>query len=237
MKTLGVIGGLGPMATAYFLRRIVEMTDARTDQEHLDVIVLNRPSIPDRTAYILDRTKPSPLPPIVDAAKTLEQLGACCIAIPCITSHALFSEFSAAVGIPFIHILRETATHLKENGVAAAGILATTGTVRASLFQDALAEQGIRCILPDEPNQQRVMSLIYDDYKAGRPLEWEKVPACGRFCAKAGARSALSWGVRSFRSSNGTVPWAPGVLDALDVLARGEHPAVRETPCAQRTNS
>ena len=60
MKTLGVIGGLGPMATAYFLRRIVEMTDARTDQEHLDVIVLNRPSIPDRTAYILDRTKPSP---------------------------------------------------------------------------------------------------------------------------------------------------------------------------------
>lgn len=75
MKTLGVIGGLGPMATAYFLRRIVEMTDAWTDQEHLDVIVLNRPSIPDRTAYILDRTKPSPLPPIVDAAKNAGTAG------------------------------------------------------------------------------------------------------------------------------------------------------------------
>ena len=195
MKTLGVIGGLGPMATAYFLRRIVEMTDARTDQEHLDVIVLNRPSIPDRTAYILDRTKPSPLPPIVDAAKTLEQLGACCIAIPCITSHALFSEFSAAVGIPFIHILRETATHLKENGVAAAGIL------------------------PDEPNQQRVMSLIYDDYKAGRPLEWEKFQLAAGFVRKQGAE-CIVLGCTELSLIKRDRPVGPGVLDALDVLAR-----------------
>ena len=219
MKTLGVIGGLGPMATAYFLRRIVEMTDARTDQEHLDVNVLNRPSIPDRTAYILDRTKPSPLPPIVDAAKTLEQLGACCIAIPCITSHALFSEFSAAVGIPFIHILRETATHLKENGVAAAGILATTGTVRASLFQDALAEQGIRCILPDGANQQRVMSLIYDDYKAGRPLEWEKFQLASDFVRRQGAE-CIVLGCTELSLIKRDRPVGPGVLDALDVLAR-----------------
>ncbi len=185
MKTLGVIGGLGPMATAYFLRRIVEMTDAWTDQEHLDVIVLNRPSIPDRTAYILDRTKPSPLPPIVDAAKTLEQLGACCIAIPCITSHALFSEFSAAVGIPFIHILRETATHLKENGVAAAGIL----------------------------------SLIYDDYKAGRPLEWEKFQLAAGFVRKQGAE-CIVLGCTELSLIKRDRPVGPGVLDALDVLAR-----------------
>ena len=67
-KTLGIIGGMGPMATAYLLQLIIEMTDAKTDQEHLDVIVFNRPAVPDRTAYILDNTKPSPLPVLRDAA-------------------------------------------------------------------------------------------------------------------------------------------------------------------------
>ena len=54
MNSLGVIGGLGPMATAYLLELITDMTDARTDQEHLDAIIFNRPSVPDRTAYILE---------------------------------------------------------------------------------------------------------------------------------------------------------------------------------------
>lgn len=219
MKTLGVIGGLGPMATAYFLRRIVEMTDAETDQEHLDVIVFNRPSIPDRTAYILDHTKPSPLPPIVDTAKKLEALGACCIAIPCITSHALFSEFSSAVRIPFIHILRETALHLRENGVRAAGILATTGTVRAALFQDALAEQGIRSVLPDEVNQQRVMHLIYDDFKAGRPVELDAFHEAADSVRRQGAECVIL-GCTELSLIKRDFPVGPGVLDALDVLAR-----------------
>lgn len=219
MKTLGVIGGLGPMATAYFLRRIVEMTDAQIDQEHLDVIVFNRPSIPDRTAYILDRTKPSPLPPIIDAAQKLEQLGACCIAIPCITSHALFEEFSALVQIPFVHILRETARHLRENGVKTAGILATTGTVRASLFQDALAEQDVRCVLPDEENQQRVMSLIYDDFKAGRPVELEKFYRAADSVRQQGAECVIL-GCTELSLIKRDFSVGAGVLDALDVLAR-----------------
>ena len=209
MKTLGVIGGLGPMATSYFLRRIVELTDAQTDQEHLDVIVFNRPSIPDRTAYILDSTN----------ARKLEQLGASCIAIPCITSHALFSAFSAAVRIPFIHILRETASYLKENGVRTAGILATTGTIRASLFQSALAEKGIGCVLPDGLNQERVMSLIYDDYKAGRPLEWEKFQSAAASVRKQGAE-CIVLGCTELSLIKRDRPVGPGVLDALDVLAQ-----------------
>ena len=219
MKTLGVIGGLGPMATAYFLRRIVEMTDAQTDQEHLDAIVFNRPSIPDRTAYILDHAKPSPLVPIVEAAQKLEALGACCIAIPCITSHALYEDFSAAVRIPFLHALRETALHLRENGVKTAGILATTGTVRAGLFQDALAEQGIGCVLPDETNQQRVMQLIYDDCKAGRPVELDKFHAAASAVQKQGAECIIL-GCTELSLIKRDYPVGPGVLDTLDVLAR-----------------
>ena len=75
MKSFGIVGGLGPMATAYLLELIVDMTDAKTDQEHVDAIVFNRPSVPDRTAYILDPTKPSPVPPMADMAQKLEALG------------------------------------------------------------------------------------------------------------------------------------------------------------------
>lgn len=103
--------------------------------------------------------------------------------------------------------------------MAAAGILATTGTVRASLFQDALAEQGIRCILPDEANQQRVMSLIYDDYKAGRPLEWEKFQLAAGFVRKQGAE-CIVLGCTELSLIKRDRPVGPGVLDALDVLAR-----------------
>lgn len=219
MKTLGVIGGLGPMATAYFLRRIVEMTDADTDQEHLDVVVFNRPSIPDRTAYILDHEKPSPLPPMIEAAQKLEQLGACCIAIPCITSHVLFPSLSTAVSIPFVNILEETARHLRENGVKTAGILATTGTVRASLFQDALAAQGVSSVLPDEENQRRVMRLIYDDFKAGRPVELEKFHLASKAVRQQGAECVIL-GCTELSLIKRDFPVGPGVLDALDVLAR-----------------
>ena len=62
MKKLGIIGGLGPMATVSFMRRIIDMTEAATDQEHMEIYVAHCPSIPDRTGYLLDRTKPDPSP-------------------------------------------------------------------------------------------------------------------------------------------------------------------------------
>ena len=86
-KTLGVIGGLGPIATAHFLELVINMTDARCDQEHLDMIIYNTPSTPDRTAYILDNTRENPLPQMLDFGKRLAGQGADCIAIPCCTAH------------------------------------------------------------------------------------------------------------------------------------------------------
>ena len=93
---LGIIGGLGPMATAYFLELTVKMTQAERDQDHLEAILFEHPSIPDRTAHILDARNPSPLPALTDCAKKLESLGCSAIAIPCITSHC----FSASCRRP-----------------------------------------------------------------------------------------------------------------------------------------
>ena len=105
MKTLGIIGGLGPMATAYLLQLIIEMTDAKTDQEHLDVIVFDRPQVPDRTAHILDPEKPSPLPSMTATAKTLEGLGAGCLCAPCVTSHYFYKELAGSVSSPFLNMV------------------------------------------------------------------------------------------------------------------------------------
>ena len=219
MKTLGIIGGLGPMATACFLQQIIEMTDAGTDQEHLDVIVFNRPNVPDRTAYILDNSKPSPAASMTETAKTLETLGAYCLAAPCITSHYVFPEIQRAVGIPLIHMVEETAKYLKAAGKKRAGILATTGTVHSALFQRALRERGLDFRIPDERHQQTVMKLIYDDIKAGKPADM------GDFATVAGNRrgqgcDSIILGCTELSVIKKNEKIGPGFLDAMEVLSK-----------------
>src|SRR5699024_6314586 len=135
MKTLGIIGGMGPMATAYLLELIIQMTDAKTDQEHLSVIVLDNPQVPDRTSYILDSSKPSPLPVLEHMAHTLQGIGAGVLCAPCVTSHYFYEELAGSVTVPFVHMVKETARELRLAGKQKAGILATTGTVQTGLFQ------------------------------------------------------------------------------------------------------
>ena len=181
MKRLGVIGGLGPMASAYFLELLVRMTDAATDQEHLDVTLLCRPSIPDRTAAILDKSKDSPVPMMQAAAKELEQAGACCIAVPCITSHYFFNELQPAVSIPFLHLVKETVAHLKEQGVKKAGILATTGTVST---RTSWSGRGFPSPSPRKKDRKRSCILFTRTSKPGFPRKCPFLktfpPSCGK---------------------------------------------------------
>ena len=86
-KTLGVIGGLGPMATAYYMELVIQMTDASCDQEHLNMIISSRPGTPDRTRYILGLSDENPAPVMIDAGRWLVAEGAEILAIPCITAH------------------------------------------------------------------------------------------------------------------------------------------------------
>ena len=121
METLGIIGGMGPMATAYLLELVIQMTNAKTDQEHLRTIVFDNPQVPDRTAYILDREKPSPLPVLEDMAQTLERIGCGVLCAPCVTSHYFYPELSSSVSVPFLHMVEETARELQEAGRKKAG--------------------------------------------------------------------------------------------------------------------
>lgn len=217
-RTLGVIGGLGPLATALFLELTVQMTDASSDQEHMDMVLFSTPSTPDRTAFLLGEIKESPVPSMVASGRRLAALGVHRIAIPCVTAHAFHDELEAAIGTPILHMVRDTARHLKEAGVATAGIAATDGTLAVGLFQKELSAVGIRAVVPSPASQRLVMSLIYDDVKAGRPADTIKFEAVSEELRRGGAE-AIVLGCTELSQVKREAALGAGYLDAMEVLA------------------
>ncbi|AEH24360.1 cysteate racemase [Pyrococcus yayanosii] len=166
MKTIGILGGMGPLATAELFRRIVEKVPARRDQDHPKVIVISNPQIPDRTAFILGYGE-DPRPALVETAKRLEACGADFIIMPCNTAHAFIEDIQRAVKIPVVSMVEETARKIAEMGVKRAGLLATTGTVVSRVYERALARWAVEVVVPDEEGQEKVMRAIYEGVKAG----------------------------------------------------------------------
>lgn len=219
MRTLGVIGGLGPIATAHFMELIIRMTEAQTDQEHLDMIIYNRPSIPDRTSYILDQSKPNPLPEMIRVGNTLARQGAKLIAIPCMTAHYFHRELTRYIEAPIVHAIHETAAHLKKHGITTVGIMATDGTIRSKLFQQELEKHGITPAIPGAEGQKCVMSVIYDDIKANRPAGMDKFDLAANDLRAQGAQ-AIILGCTELSLVKRDYPIGAGYLDAMEVLAR-----------------
>ncbi|QPQ29196.1 cysteate racemase [Lysinibacillus sp. JNUCC 51] len=172
-QTLGIIGGVGPLATMFIGEMIVRRTKATKDQEHLHTIIDNDTNIPDRTAFILDSTKENPVPVIVADAKKLASVGANMIAIPCNTAHTFYDEIVEGSPVPVLHMIRETAKRASDLGAKRVGILATTGTLTSHMYQDALEEFGITPVVPDDVMKEKVMSIIYDYVKAGKNVSHE----------------------------------------------------------------
>lgn len=177
-KTLGIIGGVGPLATMLLGEMVVRRTSAQKDQEHVNMLLTNNTSIPDRTTYVLDRSKDNPVPIMISDGLKLKSIGAQVIALPCNTAHTFYEEIQDGVGLPVVHMIQETAKRAAEEGTKNVGILATTGTLTSSVYQLACKSVGIQPIVPDEETQKLVMSVIYDEVKAGRPvdfLKWQQI--------------------------------------------------------------
>lgn len=230
-KTLGVLGGMGPMATAYFMELVIRMTGAETDQEHLNMLVYSLPAIPDRTGFILGKTKENPLPVLIRTGRALAEQGAEQIAIPCMTSHYFYRQLCDAIPVPILNCLTETADCLKAGGVERAGVLATTGTVETGIFRDALLSRGIQPVFPSEARQADVMSLIYDDLKANRPPRMELFHRAGEELFGLGAQTVIL-GCTELSLIKRDCPLDGRYLDTLEVLARA---AVRS--CGGKLNS
>lgn len=170
-KILGVLGGLGPMATAYFYKSLIEHTKARCDQDHIDVIISGRASTPDRTKFILTGEGQNPVEYMIFDAKKLQEAGADLIAIPCNTASHFYDEVAKAVDIPVLNIVSETVSFAKRKGTRKVGVMATTGTLESGLYKEILPLEGIDYVLPSPDGQKIIMSLIYDYVKNGKKAD------------------------------------------------------------------
>lgn len=218
-RLLGVIGGLGPLATAYFMELVTAMTDARTDQQHLEMIIYSAPSIPDRTRYILDNSRENPLPEMLRIGRLLAAQGVERIAIPCVTAHYFYRELADGIPVPVINGVRETAEHLRERGITKAGILATDGTVRSGVFRRELENCGIEALVPGPQRQADVMSLIFDNIKAGVPVDMSRFHAVADELRSGGAQ-AMILGCTELSLIKRDYDIGPGFVDAMEVLAQ-----------------
>lgn len=197
MKTIGVLGGMGPEATVLFLDLIVGNTLAASDQNHVPVVAWSCPQIPHRTDAILHGGE-SPLPWLVRGAQILAAAGADFLVMPCITAHYFHADLAARSPVPVLHLLEETAAFagLAYPEIRTIGLVATTGTVETRLVHDAFAEDGVEVITPEAAGQSRIMEAIYgpDGIKTGRTTGRSRrlVLAEARALVERGARAVMA---------------------------------------------
>lgn len=165
-KTIGILGGMGPAATADLMMKITSMTDASSDQEHIPMLVDSNTRIPDRTKAIEGRGD-NPVSEMLASAKRLENAGADFIIVPCNTAHFFIFDIENKIRIPFLNMPVETANLLKRRGVKCAAVLATRGTYLSGYYDKVLGERGIRTLTPSPEQKEVLMSLIYDYIKKG----------------------------------------------------------------------
>ena len=170
-KAIGILGGMGPLATADLFKKIVLMTKAECDNDHIRIYIDDNSSIPDRTGCIL-RGGENPLPYMRDSLGKLESCGADCIIMPCNTAHYFLPELKKDAHVPFISILESTADYCKEMFPGkTACILGPAATLEMQLYDKALETKGVPYVTPSEEGKKALMRIIYDVVKAGKPVE------------------------------------------------------------------
>lgn len=154
---IGILGGMGPAATVELFRKIVSLTPAQCDQDHIPVVIDSNPRIPDRGSFIV-HGGPDPRPALCRSARKLERAGASFIVMPCNTAHVFLPYLQKAVRIPFVDMIAETTQTIQESVV---GLLATETTVRTGLYHNACAAHGIEIMTPNPEDQAVIMKAIY----------------------------------------------------------------------------
>ena len=175
-KVIGILGGMGPEATAALFLKIIRATPALKDQDHFRIIIDNNPKIPSRIQAILGEGE-SPLEQLRETLHTLERAGAEVIAIPCNSAHYYYNELQASTNAPIINMISETAAYTHNNfpSIKKTGLLATTGTIKAGIYHQAMTKPEI--ITPDDNEQEIVMNAIYGKqgikagYTQGKPRD------------------------------------------------------------------
>lgn len=220
MKKLGIIGGMGPAATVCLFDRIVGMTQASCDQEHLDITILSDPSIPDRTEFLTHEGAPSFVPPLQEKARLLAASGCEVLAMPCNTSHARFEDIAqVAPAATFIHMPQETMRFAEGLSCQRPLVLATDGTIQSGVFQKACLGLPLDSLAPKKKLQALVMEIIYEYVKKGRAVPPFLVERLLEQCRQSAA-DCIVLGCTEL-STLPIPPMSNGqpVIDSLNVLA------------------
>jgi aspartate racemase len=169
-RILGVLGGMGPLASAHFMVRLTELTPASCDQEHIRAVLWSDPTIPDRSSHRLQGGA-DPLPALLRGLHGLRAAGCGAVAIPCNTAHGWYEEMRAA-GLPILHIVDAAAAALRAvlpSGTV--GVMGTSATLQMRLYQDRLQARGWQVIVPDAEAMQREVMPAIALVKANRVAE------------------------------------------------------------------
>lgn len=156
MKTVGILGGMGPEATVLLMARIIAATPARDDHDHIPLIVHQNPAVPSRIRRLIDGTGEDPGPVLAGMARDLERAGAQALAMPCNTAHAYVDAVRGATRLPFLDM--RDATVLVLAGAVRIGMLASPALRITGAFDAAFATAGMTAVWPAD--EIPVLNLI-----------------------------------------------------------------------------
>ena len=215
MYKLGVIGGMGPLATVSFYERVVLNTLAKCDNEHIDMVVLSHASMPDRTKCIIENKGGEFLEVIKKDFKILEDIGVEAVAIPCNTSHYFFDEFKKFTGLRIINMIEETILEVKKRGIEKVAVFGTLGTLNSKVYEKYANQHGILVKEVSPEDKQAVMDIIYD-IKETNALDGRRfVDILSRYCddETVGIIACTELSLLD-------IPQDINTIDALDVLVK-----------------
>lgn len=169
---IGVLGGLGPLATAIFLERVINLTDSDNDQNNVDMIILNHSSVPDRTDFLLNRSCENPIPYLINDANMLENLGVKYIALPCNTAHAFYDEISSNIGIELINMVSDTINECVNKNYKKVGLMGTRGTINSKIYDKY--NDNLDILIPNNEIQNKIDEFIFGKVKKNINVDYDE---------------------------------------------------------------
>jgi len=221
MKKLGILGGMGPLATQLLYKMIIENTEASCDQEHINMIILNHATIPDRTQAIKSGNFDEILNVLTTDAIFLENSGCTAIAIPCNTSHYFFNDIQSQINIPVINMIQSSIEAVKNSpgDIRKIGILGTDGTLFSDIYKKECEKLDLEAVYPEPDIQKIVMDIIYNQIKKGEKGNPEDFERIDKHLKELGCDAAiLACTELSCYKENHRLP--PFYTDALEILCK-----------------
>jgi aspartate racemase len=223
-KVLGVLGGMGPLASAQFMLRMTLLTPASKDQDHIPAVLWSDPRVPVR-GEVMRAGDADPLPWMLRGIEGLKRAGCGAIVIPCNTAHVWYDQMVRAAGVPIPHIVDAAALELDRIGIRPGriGVMGTPATLRTELYQQRLVRLGWDCIVPTDDQMTRLVSPAIALVKANQVADaYEPLAEVVNDLAARGARAVvlgcteIPLGIQAGPASRLNAP----VIDTIDALAR-----------------